>query len=175
MNTKHYADNASVVHSITMKTMRVAALGCVLLVAVPLANTTLAEGATTRGGCTVSPLRPFATGKVSKNNLPYIQSRIQIDCTRDRIVKVEHQLWEDNGETGDVPVPAGPTEASKHQYKAGAHAIWFERAVGQLDADHTNEMYQRVRFYTCSIETEPVCTAKTEWEASYPPREIHIP
>jgi hypothetical protein len=172
MNDISTSRRTSVRGPTSMKCRRMAALGCILAIAMPLAVSTNAQGATETGGCTVSPLRPFATGRVSKNNIPIVQSRIQVDCITDRTVKVQHQLWdEDSGDDQN----SGPTEQSKHLYRAGKHAIWFERPVGPLDDDNTNEMYQRVRFYTCSVEDVPVCTAKTEWEASTPPREIHVP
>lgn len=131
-------------------------------------------------GCTVTPLRPFHTGKFAKSGLPIVQSRIHVECNVSRRIKIEHTLWDfDNGKPGDRDKRddnTGATQSHSRAVKARtATAVWFERSVGRWDSDNTNEMYQRVRFSVCSLGAKPVCSAPTKWKASAPPREIYVP
>src|SRR4051794_4258707 len=79
----------------TMRLVRSAVFGSVVAVTSPCFFALSAEAATTSNGCTVSPVRPFATG-VDANGRSIVRFSVSVTCAEGRTVRVFSAPYEED-------------------------------------------------------------------------------
>ncbi|MEX5299333.1 hypothetical protein RCG67_11200 [Kocuria sp. CPCC 205292] len=110
-----------------------------------LAGSTLAvapaQAATTRDGCTVTPLAPK-----SQNNGQSVLLRVTVKCKPDTTLSVESQLWEKDG-GGNPDDRQGPVEKRHWVYvkDANPRTLSYVRDVPNTETG-AEEVYHSVRF-----------------------------
>ncbi len=132
---------------------------------VPLGISGAAHAATTKDGCTVSPLPPEFRGTVSPQGVPYIYYPHEVSCIASAgglSVEVDTGMWEADraGWIGDVDAN-GINNADEDPVGSAISTVSFVPAGGSTivdviglqpytDTDFDEELYAKVRFRVTS-------------------------
>lgn len=133
----------------TRSTLRKTIAGSIAAAAVSLplamASAPAAVAATSRGGCTVTPLAPDKIGAS-------IRFRIQVRCVKDRIVQVHQQRYEEDAPAGIAGDDfLGQTFFPVRTF-AGPGTVILTSTIPMPNTERgAEEVYQRVRFRVASI------------------------
>lgn len=146
--------------------------------ALPLGLAAPADAATTKDGCTVTPLEPEFRGTFTAGNRPEVFYPVEVSCVASATgleVELDLQTWEQDilGRAGDVDANGvvnededriGSGSASRvFGTGGGSTTVDFQGRLPHTDTDFDEEVYSKVRF---RVTSGPVTGRWTAFEFS---------
>jgi hypothetical protein len=128
--------------------------------------------ASTRDGCTVTPMTPYHNGTFTSGGEKWIDYDVEITCDAGRDISLEMHRWEaDSGLNGADDLIGTSTRTKTFN----STSTWVWKITGVLPdndggLDQYSEMFQRVRF---QVTSNGVVGSWSAWEASAT-RSIHV-
>lgn len=153
MSVSPAMSKASTVRRLAIGGAAAAAVGLPLIMA-----STPAQAATSRGGCTVTPLAPVRIG-TTVGNVPIVRFSTRVTCAKDRIVQIRDQRFE-----ADAPVgiagddPYGSVTYLRTFAAAGTTVLSTNDVVTNTEFGN-EEAYHRVSFRVATINGVTAWTA----------------
>ncbi len=125
---------------------------------IALATATPAEATTSRGGCSVTPLRPSRSDVwVIKNGLLRLEKRIKystrVTCVKDRIVQIAGRQYEQDAPAGLAGDDFQGTYLKTLTFASAGSVTWsaYRNAIAVDTEPGSDEYYHRVHFKVASI------------------------
>lgn len=158
MNRNKYMDKSK-------SRLAMASLALVAAAALPLGLAVPAQAATTKDGCTVTPLLPEFRGTFNAQNVPYVYYPYEVSCVASASglsVEVKTETWEQDlvGRAGDVDADGvnnadedrigSATSTRSFGAAGGATTVNIRGVLPHTDTDFNEEVYHKVKFRVTS-------------------------
>lgn len=141
------------------RTALIATLSLTGIVA-PLTVAPAAEAVTTRGKCSVTPLRPFVV-RVNSSGVNVVRYPIKVSCEGLRDIRIQQRFWEDD-EAPDADDAQGEATHTHSFFLAGTITLHADRALKDTEPGG-EEIFHDVRF---RVTTGGVTSGYTAYEKS---------